>query len=119
MDLTQFQADYLRHLISGKRRLLPELQKYCSDDQLNAVSRNMLVDMSKEAMMSITKGMLTTINHSKRTHMFRAMKAGMPPTVFANFLSLASPALQPEQIQKLCLAVDISFAKPTASVTKK
>jgi hypothetical protein len=113
LDLTQFQANYLRHLLSEERRLLPELQKHCSDEQLNAASRNMLADMPKDAMVNITKGMLPTMNHPERVEMFSAMKAGMPETVFAYFLNLASQALRPEQMQKLCLAVDISFAELT------
>ena len=111
LDLTQFYADYLQHLISEERLLLPELQKQCSDDQLNIASKNILADMPKEAMISITKGMLTAINHPERAHMFKAMKAGMPPAVFAHFLSLASDVLQPEQMQKLCLALD-DFSTP-------
>jgi hemerythrin superfamily protein len=111
LDLAQFQADYTQHLIAEERRLLPELQKHCSDEQLSAASREMLADMPKDAMVTITKGMLPAINHSERASMFSAMKAGMPPAMFASVLNLAAQALPPEQTQKLCLAVGVPFAE--------
>lgn len=114
LDLIVYQTNYFSHLDAEETKLLPALHTHFDNDRLLFANQQVLRSMSRERMISVTKGMLPVINHQERVEVYSSMKkSGMPPEAFSGMCRLASTTLTPDEAIKLFEEIGWQDSSPT------
>jgi hypothetical protein len=108
LDLSDFTADYLRHLRDEEERVMPALNAAMSNEELAQVTASIRGSVAPRDMCVYIRYMAPAMNHAERVDMLGGMHAAAPPEIFEMFRNAAQAALAPGEYD--AVASKVGFA---------
>jgi len=104
LDLSDFTADYVRHLRFEEDAVMPALNAAMTNDELAAVTMSIRMSVPPPDMCIFIRYMAPAMNFSERVDMYTGMRAGAPPEIFEMFRAAAHGCLPAEDYSALAAA---------------
>lgn len=101
LHLNQFVADNYLHMQKEEQDNMAVLWRHHSDEQLMALSKQLVASISPEEMALSMRWMLPNLNHHERLAMLGGLKAQAPAEVFNERMLAVKAILNPRDWDKL------------------
>jgi hypothetical protein len=93
LDLADFTAFYMTHLRFEEDRVMPTLNEFLTNEELESVTNNIRGSVPPPDMCVFIRYMIPAMNFSERRDMLGGMFAGAPPEIFEMFRAAAEGCL--------------------------
>ena len=101
MIFNDFAANYLAHMNHEEVTVLDATRKYLTDEELIAIRTRIQTQIPSKRYKLWLLWMLRSLNNSELIGLLGGMKAGAPPQIFENVVSVAQSVLNSEKWNKI------------------